>query len=398
MALFNHQRRLLLQNPTRTALVWETGTGKTRTSIEWADPKGTVLIICPKGLVTNWHREIAKWAKHPLSFTVMSKENFRKDWDTLEKYDAVIIDEVHYFLGIKSQMHKNLCKYLKRHAIQYRLGLSATVYMSTPLNIMALGRILGYDGYEWSYPYYMQHFFVQVAMGNRLVSVIRANAEEEVSEIVNSISSVVKLADCADVPEDNTVVEYFALNKDQERAIKNLTDIQHIVRWTKTHQICGGTLKGDEYTPAVEFTSQKIDRLKSLALEHKKLIVVCRYNHELDMLQKQFPNRKTFLINGSVQDKQSVLDEANKTSDCILFVNAACSEGWSASTFDTMVFYSYDFSLKNYIQMKGRIQRINALQKCNYISLVIDDTIDQDVWESVTVNKTDFHMGIYNPK
>lgn len=394
--LFKHQTELIRSNPERTALVWSTGTGKTRTAIEWASTKGTVLVICPKALVTNWNREISKWSPNATAFKVISKETFRRDWDILEKYEAIIIDEVHYFLGIKSQMHKHLLKYLKKHKTVYRLGLSATVYMSTPLNILALGKILGYDGYEWSYPYYMQHFFTQVAMGNRLVSIINNSARERVSEIVNKIASVVSLSDCADVPEDNIMTEYFSLNTDQERAIKGLIDINHIVRWTKTHQICGGTLKGDEYNPAVEYTSQKVERLKDIVDENKKTIIVCRYNHEIDMLEKIFSQAYTvYKINGSVQDKQAVLDNANAEESCVLLVNAACSEGWSASTFDTMVFYSYDFSLKNYIQMKGRIQRINALQKCNYISLVIEKSIDQDVYESVAINKTDFHLGIY---
>lgn len=390
--LFDHQKNFLETTSSRSVLVWETGTGKTRTSIEWSKDKEKTLVICPKSLKTNWDREMKKWGQ--TSYTIISKEEFRRDWDKIEKHDAVIIDEIHYFLGIKSQMHKTLLKYLKKWNILYRLGLSATVYMSTPLNIYALGRIMGKTEYEWSYPYYMQNFFNTVAMGNRLVSVIRKGAEEEVAKKVQEIGNVVKLRDCADVPPDNFVTEYFALTKEQEKAIKDIPDISYITRWTKTHQICGGTLKGDIYNPSKEYACQKFDRLIDLVGENKKSIIVCRYNHEIETI-KNWVNKKTFVVNGKVKDKQAVLDEANATDECVLLVNAACSEGWNASTFDTVIFYSYDFSLKNYVQMKGRIQRIDALQKCNYISLVVQGAIDEDVFNNVVDKKQSFHLRIY---
>ena len=59
-----------------------------------------------------------------------------------------------------------------------------------------------------------------------------------------------------------------------------------------------------------------------------------------------------------------------------------------------MVFYSYDFSLKNYIQIKGRIQRINNIKKNVYFSLVVKGTIDEDVFKCIQ-RKEDFDIEIY---
>ncbi len=73
----------------------------------------------------------------------------------------------------------------------------------------------------------------------------------------------------------------------------------------------------------------------------------------------------------------------------------SCSEGYELPTFPLMVFYSYDFSLKNYIQMLGRIQRINAIKKNVYLSLVVKDSIDSDVFTSLK-KKEDFDIAIYN--
>ncbi|MCL5071851.1 MAG: hypothetical protein M1308_13310, partial [Actinobacteria bacterium] len=79
----------------------------------------------------------------------------------------------------------------------------------------------------------------------------------------------------------------------------------------------------------------------------------------------------------------------------IIIVNAACSCGWEAPDFGLMVFYSYDFSLVNYLQMIGRISRINNPKKNVYISLLIKDSIDYDVFDNVVNLKQDFQLEMY---
>jgi hypothetical protein len=62
-----------------------------------------------------------------------------------------------------------------------------------------------------------------------------------------------------------------------------------------------------------------------------------------------------------------------------------------------MIFYSVAFDLKNYLQMQWRIHRANHLKNNLYISLVVADTIDEDVHKTLS-NKMDFHIELYNPK
>lgn len=401
MNLFNHQRDFLKNSFNKGLLVWGTGTGKTATSLAWAEKVNPsnrrVLIICPKSLKENWARSVKKF-NFKCSFSILSKEEFKKEFTNKtvvkEKFATVIIDEAHFFSGMKSNLSKSLIKYLHTNKIENVLGLTATPYLSSPLNIYTLGRIIGKTGWQWSYPYFMQEYFYSVNMGGRMIPVIRTNAPEMIADKVREIANIVKLEECIDVPDHVHETEYFELTDQQSKAIKAIKDIQHIVRWTKSHQISGGTLKGDEYNPDKFYNCHKLDRLLDLVEENKKLIIVCRYNNEVDNIADIIKSKKTFIINGSVKDKQAVLDEANNCSECVLVVNASCAEGWEAPTFDTIVFYSLDFSLKNYIQMKGRIQRINAIQKCTYVHLVTNG-IDQDVYDCVVEKKQDFQINIY---
>ena len=311
----------------------------------------------------------------------------------LAYYDTVIVDEAHYFAGQKSQMSKSLRAYIKHHKIKNVYLLTATPYMSTPWNIHTLGAILGKDWHYWKFK---QAFFVDVNMGGRLVPIIRKGIEPAIAKLVATLGSTVRMTDCVDVPEQIYQTEYFDLTKEQETAIEELEDINYISRWTKIHQICGGSLKGDGYTEDQFYKSEKFDRLIDLCKEHKKLVVVCRYNNEVERIKQKLVDLKLGVvpITGKTKDKHKLIKTAEAADQCVVVANAACSEGYELPSFPVMVFYSYDFSLKNYIQMTGRILRANKVKKNVYLSLIVKGTIDEDVYKCIQ-SKNDFDLHIY---
>jgi len=388
MNLDTHQQAIVDKNPDRWLFSWQTGTGKTLASLVLAKDKGSVLIVVPKSLKEQWQEQTT----HP----VLTKEEFKKNIDKLPAHNCIIIDEAHYFAGYKSKLHKSLMWYIAEHRPQHIYLLTATPYLSSVWNIYALGRILGKD---WNWLKWNRYFFHQIQMGHRRISVQKKTidgklVEDIVSGIVNELGNTVRMDECVDLPEQTFKTEYFELHVSQKRAIENLIDIVPIVRWTKIHQICGGSLKGDSYTKDQFFKSNKLERLKDLLHEHKKAIVVCRYNNELALLSRELKAKNIFIINGKTKDKHEILKQTNDMDECVLLVQAACSEGWEAPTFPTMIFYSYDFSLKNYIQMIGRIQRINKIKKNLYLSLIVKSTIDEDVYKGIQ-NKKDLDIAIY---
>jgi hypothetical protein len=402
MKLFKHQEQFLKMPrdlTNRKILVWGTGTGKSLTSLVWARMRTTkILVVCPKHLKTKWKRDIERYKLGDTQ--VITKEEMRRDWNILPLYEAIILDEAHWFANTKSQMTKSVLKYLKKHRIQYVLGLTATPYMSSPMNIYALGMIMGKGKEaEWTYPYFKYKYYVDIRMGSRVVPKIRSGIEDLLAEKIKEIGDVVDMSECVDLPPEGLQVEYFDMRPEQKKAIKELESPVAITRWTQTHQICGGHLKGDAYNPSKEIASDKTVRVLELVEQIPKTIIVCRYTGEMEMLKKkiieEYPNKSVFMINGDVEHKQEVIDQANDTKECVILVSAQCSEGWEAKTFDTMIFYSYDFSLKNYVQLKGRIQRIDAIHPCTYISLVIKDSIDESVYENIVINKMDFQLAIY---
>lgn len=400
MKYYKHQRELINQAPKKHLLAWSAGTGKTIAMIKLAENYGlhNALVICPKPIKEQWQTEIRKFAIEPMLFHVLTKEEFKKKSSELNKYNKVIVDEAHYFFMYSSQLHKSLRRYLsKNKPEQVYLG-TATPYLSTSWNIYSAGLLLGQN---WRWHKWKNYFFYDIKMGRKTIPQEKSkingkDVKDILAELINfRLGNTVKLEDCTDVPAQVYLEEKFDLTSHQKQAMENLDDVDHISFWTKCHQINGGTLKSDGYSPDQKFKCQKLNRIKELCKEHSKLVVVCRYNHELDYIEENIKNKNVYKINGQTRDRGGTTARADFDPNCVVLVNAACSEGYELPTFSVMVFYSYDFSLKNYIQMKGRIQRINAVKKNVYISLINRGTIDEDVYASIQ-RKEDFQISIYN--
>lgn len=394
MELFDHQKQLLELNPNRYLLSWGTGTAKSRTALELAkkNSRGGFLVITKKDLKAHWRREIEKWGVR--GGLIISKEEFRRDWQIIPGFDLVVFDEAHYAAGMTSQITKNFSKYLKKHNPTYRYLLTATPYLRDPWNIYALAKHLGYD---WNYASFKNKFFYDVRMGARIVPILRDGMEEEVATLVSKIGSTVKIEDCSDMPEENHETRYVSLTPEQVKAIKkiNAEESVHITRWTRIHQITGGHLTGDGYTESQRIKSDKVEVLKDIVAENKKVIVACRYTGELEMLKEELAGYNVMVLNGMIKDKDGAVRAFNEAGEAVLLVNSMVSEGWQAPTCDLVVFYSLSFSLKDTIQMRGRIRRIDHIQKTRYITLVTEGTIDEDVFKCIE-RKSDFHIAIYN--
>lgn len=409
--LYQHQKEFLMQNPDKSALVWSCGTGKTRTAIEWAGKgleKGFdthVLVICPKALKTNWQREAKKWGKD-FSIQITSKEEFRKNCNnTLQDKKViwipnhVIVDEVHNgFLTpqFKSQMSKALRNYLKKHNVPRVLLLSATVYTSSPWNIYNLAYYLGH---KWNYRDFSFKFFSQVRMGMRIIPVARKGCEKELAKLTKKIASVVDIADCMDVPEQlHCEPEYFALTSEQKKAIKDNYDPVPIVRFTKQHEIENGILIGDEFKKSQIYETDKIERLKTLCEENKKVAIVARYNSQIDSIKQKLTEifgNTIRVIRGDTKDRDRVCVEAEQAEEAIVIIQSDCGVGFQLPSFGLCVYVSMSYSYTAWEQMNGRFLRMDKPSRTTFMYLLTDgDSIDQAVFDSVK-KKEDFKIALF---
>lgn len=393
MELYEHQKRILEKNPSKYLISHGTGTGKTITGLALSSKNNVdALIIVPKALKAGWARACKSFPNQ--NHFIISKEEFRRDWEKLPRYNAIICDEMHVMGNLKSQLSKALIKYTRKHNPTFIWGLTATPYRSSAMDIFSLATHLGY---KWNYWSFFQRFFSMVRMGQRMVPVQKKGIEKELAEIVKSIGDTCTLEDCADVPEQTFETIFFESTPEQQKAIKNIDDSSAIARWTRTHGLLQGIKIGDEYTQDEYFECLKNDYIASLSEENHKMVVVCRYNLQIKMLEELLKKegRKVFILSGEVKDRDVVVQEIEHTERCVVLLQADCGIGFEIPSIPLMVFASLSFSFVSYEQCKGRILRINKLKKNVYLHLVVGGTIDEDIYDCIMAKKS-FNIAIYS--
>lgn len=397
MNLYKHQIDFIKSNPNKTSLVWSCGTGKSRAAIEWAKRnRGTVLIVCPKSLKTNWKRECAKWGLEYAE--VITKEEFRKSHLNMMKFDQIIVDEVHNgFLTphFKSLMSKSLRWYLQKHKVSRVLLLSATVYSSSPWNIYNLALL---TGHKFNYVGFDRMFFNHVRMGMRFIPVVKPGIDTLLAKITRGIASVVDIYDCMDVPEQlHLEPEYFSLNRPQRDAINDNYDPLPIVRYTLQHEIENGILIGNEFRASSEYPSDKMERIVALCEENQKIAIVCRYNAQIDAITTALSKNGIIpmIIRGDVKDRDAITQKAEKDDKAIVLIQADCAEGYQLPSFPICVFASQSYSYVKWEQICGRFLRMDKPTRTTFMYLVTEgDSVDQGVYNAVK-RKEDFKIELY---
>ncbi len=394
--LYPHQQEFVDTAPNRFGCFYKMGVGKSAVALELAKKYNQKpLIICPKSLTKNWVRECKLWGVD--SYEIITKEKFRSSWETLQKYNFLAIDEFHYFLGYKSQMHKSLLKYLKKYQPEYIYGLTGSPYLSTPYNVYAAELLLGHQP---KYLDYRNKYFEQIKMGVRTVPIRVHELDHLLIEKINEIGITKTMEDVVDeVPKHVYIREDFETTKEQKIAIGLIPEAEPIAMYAKSFQIENGTKKSNGYDNNEYYKSEKFNRTLELIKDNKKLILICHHNLEIKRFTEEIKDKIVFVINGATraEDRQHLIDFANDSENCVLIINASICEGFNLPGFDLMVFYSMSWSIKDREQMEGRVTRINALKRCTYIDMVVSGGVDEAVYDCIK-DKKDFQAEIYHKK
>lgn len=397
-----HQDRLLRRNPDRCALLWDTGSGKTRAAVEWAALDGRpAIVICPKPLKANWAREISKWAD-PADFTVVSKEEFRRDARTLPAFAQVVVDECHVGFNTPmfgSQSSKALKWYLSSRAVPRVLLLTATPYSSSPWNVF---NMLTYLGQAPGWREWRLRYFVDVRMGPRIVPQPRRSAPSEIAALIRrgtDVFDVVRISDViASVPEQaHAAPEEVAMTRTQRALLAEAYDPVPIVRYTRLHEVENGFLKVDDGERAEirQADCAKDARIAELCLESPKVAVVCRYNAQIDRLARALRGFAPQVVRGGTPDRDAVVRAANAAESAVLIIQADCAEGYSLSSFPLCVFASMSYSYVKWRQMCGRFLRLDDPTRTLFAYLVSEgDSIDRAVYGAVMARQ-DFSIELF---
>ena len=134
----------------------------------------------------------------------------------------------------------------------------------------------------------------------------------------------------------------------------------------------------------------RLERVKEIMAEHKKVVVFYNFDYELDILLTLQKIRKVAQWNGHIHEAIPNTDEW-----VYLVQYTAGCEGWNCTETDTIIFYSRSYSYKQMTQAAGRIDRLNTpFRDLYYYTLESNASIDRAISRAL-MGKRNFNEKIF---
>lgn len=413
-------------------LMWEMGCAKSCASIAIAGAlfeQGKikkVLVVAPLSILPVWERELTDYADFPFKATVLKgtmakkrellKErgdgalqviivNYESAWrlePELLKFapDLVIADEAHKLKEARTAQSKAM-HHLGDRA-KYKLMLTGTPISGSEVDIFSQFRFLNSSIFGSSFYTFRNKYFEMTGYGNH-TPVFKKAMTNDFLKKMHSICYRVTKEECLDLPETTEEIrpielepkalklykqlerEAFAELEDSEVSVVNV-----LTKLLKLSQLTGGFLTDDD-GKSNAVSSAKLDALADILdtaiAEGRKVVVMARFVAELDAIETMLAAKGIgyAVVRGGVTDRGEEVRKFQEDADCSVFIGqiAAAGMGLTLTAASTMVFYSLDFSYSNHSQAQARIHRAGQKKNCHYIYLVVSNSIDFKVINSL---------------
>jgi len=407
---YKHQKKIIREDKKKCGIFTGTGSGKTFVALTLA--KGKTLVICPKQLKLDhtWQNNAEKF-NIKMNLTVISKEDIRKQWDTLPYFQTLILDEVHNFLGVSpsyvqkkgvqipktSQIFEATRNYIEKHNPKRLYLLSATP-VPKPMSMWAIGILFGQ---KWDFEAFRFAYYVEIRMGAyRRIWMPRKNdkVKQRLADLVQKFGYTGAISDFTDVPDQIDKTVKIELSGEQKRALDELqyNEADALVRASRARTIENGVLYGkriDELTENVDkmtnqttiFKSHKIDYILERALEFPKLLLFANYTAQINEIARVLRKEgyQVSTLTGATKDRTFIKKVDESSEPHIVIAQSSVSSGWELPSFPCVIFASMSWRVVDHVQAKGRVLRMNRLKKNLYIYLVVSGGKDEDCFKSI---------------
>jgi len=371
MELRPHQKKFIDENPNHALLAWEMRVGKQLPACLWSNHpirNRYPIIICLKQNKKDWQKD----APHA---TVYTKEEFKKHYMKIHKPSCLVIDEAHVtasplFTKNRSQLSTAIYTFIKDNPDIHVLLLTATPIRNDPSSLHTL---LCYRGVFIPWKLWREKFYsLEYRPFLRFPAYFpKPDWRIKIRPVLEKYANIVSLRDCVnDLPPEMTEII-------KVKTPKYVPPLDEIVTWTHEHQ------------------HEQIGKAEVIkGLGYRKLIVVCHYTAQIDLLANELAkDREVFVLDGRTKDPSTVKKQAQESDECYFIVQASMGMGWDGYMFGAIVFASMSHKSVDHTQMKGRLRSLEDLHPVVYHYL-IGGKWDQRIYDSILANQ-DFNPHIY---
>ena len=430
----------------KCAFFMEIGTGKTRAAIEsfkilrTFHPEAKLLVIAPISLLeAAWHEDCTKFAPELRFQNLREKEtwnlgadvyvvNFEWLWQAKnvnERLMALItkhrflcvIDESSKMKNFKSKTTKLLLSL--RNLFMWRIVMSGTPAPNSEMEYWGQMEFVQQGLLHESFFAFRNTFF---HLQNRYTGAIRQGAfisRAEAMEVFKKFEYKItdanrarlmarispycflkKKKDCLDLPEQTDEVRLIKLGPKQAKHYKEMkkdlitfindnprNEVMAQYAMTKTmklREITGGFAMDDDGTCHEIGETPKMDELLEVLEQagEAQAIIWCEYRWEVEKILALLPGAVT-LYGGTKDREDSITRFKSGDAKYLIAHVASAAHGLTFTNASLEIFHSMSYSWELHEQARGRIHRAGQVNKCTYVYLICEDTIDQAILDVV---------------
>jgi SNF2 family DNA or RNA helicase len=427
---YGHQRAGLefLAHLGGGALLWEMGTGKTKTAIdfcEWLAKQGgdgpfRVLVICPNTVKRSWASEIEKHAGHtwytvdkpvgtePYTIVNCEKLSLKSTLAPIaeREWDVVIVDESTRFKNPTANRTKALHK-LKAH---HRLILTGTPITGKPEDAWAQFQFVapGLLGSWWSFrdrylalDYFKHPVGIKPGMAGELKSLIASRSYRVLKQDVLDLPPKVY----ADRIVEMTGVQktaYHQMKEDlrvQIEGMEGASAFNILTVLLRLTQITAGLVgESDRYTWLDKDNAKlaELDNLLNDELAGEQVVIFGNYQRELEKLayhfcRSEFDIGEPPIIYGPTPEKRrhQIIDDFQAGRRRLLFAQQRTGGiGITLTAAKTAIYYTRSWSLEEYLQSQDRLHRIGQTGTVSILHLIAKGSIDEEIAKALRGKQT----------
>lgn len=421
--------------------LFEMGCGKTLTAIATmgaAYEMGAirrVLIVAPTSVCSVWPKEFDQYAafKHNVAVLLGDKQkrlaalrglaafpfkallvaviNYESTWREgifealLDwKPDMVICDESQRIKEPSAKQSKAM------HRIgdiaKYKMILSGTPIQNNAVDLFSQYRFLDRSVFGDNFYAFRNRYAVMGGFDNK--QIIAYRDLDKLVQKEHSIAYRVTKDEALDLPEQTFHTQYITMSgkdkqlydrikRDSFAELENggqITAPTVLTKLLRLQQFTGGFIQADEGSRPEFIFRGKLNALEDILDDYvlsagKKLVIFCRFRPEIDLIGMTLSKKKiryaSIYGDIKIENRGAIVADFQKNPETKVFLAQIDTAGLgiTLTAADTCVYYSVNFNYAAYSQSLARIHRIGQKNRCTYIHLVVEHSIDEMILKAL---------------
>lgn len=395
-------QRLLIIAPTSVVAVWP----------KEFEAAAAFRYTCRTLLGTKQQRlreleELKAFRFEALKVAVINYESTWRDgiYDALESFDAdmIICDESQRIKTHDAAQSKAIHRLGDR--ARYKLILSGTPVQNNAIDIFSQYRFLDPTVFGTNFYQFRNRYCVMGGFNNR--QIIAYKDLDGLIRKEHSIAFRITKEEAIDLPEQTFETRHIRMDPNEKKLYDqirrdsyaeldgggHITATTVLTKLLRLQQLTGGFLVQDDGSRPQLVSRSKLDALGDIIEDYvvdggRKLVIFARFIAEVNAIQelcrKLLPTgKKAVMIYGGIkkEDRGPIVQQFQTDPDTVIFVGQIDSAGVgiTLTAADTCVYYSKNFNYATYSQSLARIHRIGQKNRCTYIDLTVEGTIDEKI-------------------